>query len=335
MNSIGESQRLYRCDRAYRVPETSSPQFELVFQEIVNKEQPHLILAGRDYDVVFLAKYKQKVKLENCLIPVGDSDLACMMLDKYETHLFSKKHNLPYVPTFLYRKREGMAGLEGFIEKYGFPLLVKPREGFASHGVYIIRTREQLHNTLADSTEVMFQEYLSPPEKLAEMEQDLRKGIPLFFSVPNSEHMVSQVVISKAGKILSYISTKQNLVMGRTEYAKVYEDVKLNQMIEVFASKLASLNWWGFLNLQSRQDCNGDWKVFELNPRLSGATSTRLCLGLDEIGLILSSERPEWGIPVIEENKENHVFKYLSDFTAKDIDIQTFNKEGYWSHENS
>jgi carbamoyl-phosphate synthase large subunit len=314
------------------VPETSSPEFEDAYQRIIQNENPDLVLAGRDQDVVFLANYKKSGRCSTELIPVGEPYLAEMMLDKFETHQFAQQHQLPYAATFLYRNAQDIESLQAFIDTHGFPLLVKPRKGFGSINVFIVTNQQHVDMCIQDGGEVMFQEYLSPAEGLDLFMTQLKKGIPLSFHIPNDEHMVTQAVISRNGTLLDCISTKQTLVMGRTEYARVYIDPDLNRMIELYAKTLANKGWWGFLNIQSRRDKSGTWKVFELNPRLSGATSARLNLGLDELGLLLNDEKPEWNFP-LETNpsrKQNHVFKYLTDHCVSDSDMERFLTKGYW-----
>lgn len=332
LNSIAESQRMYRCDKAYLVQPTSSPEFADTYQSIMQKENPDLVLAGRDQDVVFLANYKKRAMGSKELIPVGEPYLAEMMLDKFKTHQFAEQHQLPYAATFMYRNSLDTDGLQAFIATHGFPLLVKPRKGFGSINVFVVTNQQHVDMCIKDGDEVMFQEYLSPAEGLDLFVAQLKKGIPLSFQIPNHEHMVSQAVISRNGTLLDYISTKQTLVMGRTEYARVYNDPDLNRMIELYAKTLAEKGWWGFLNLQSRRDKSGIWKVFELNPRLSGATSTRLNLGLDELGLLLNDEKPEWNFPleIDPSRKQNHVFKYLTDHCVSDSDMEQFRTRGYW-----
>ncbi len=333
LNSIVESQRIYRCDRAYLVPQTSSPEFDAAFRSIVQKENPDLILAGRDEDVVFLAQYQKRDMAPKKLIPVGEPYLAEMMIDKFETHRFTEQHGLPFAATLLYRNSSDTDRLKAFIATHSFPLLVKPRRGFSSMNVFIVTNQQHVNRLLKDGIEVLFQEYLSPAEGLDFFQEQLTKGIPLSFQIPNHDHMVSQAIISRNGTLLDYISTKQSLVMGRTEYARVYNDPDLNRMIELYANTLAEKGWWGFLNIQSRLDRFGNWKVFELNPRLSGATSTRLNLGLDELGLLLHDEKPEWHFPIENDPslRQNHIFKYLTDHCVADSDMERFRIEGFWN----
>ncbi len=337
LTSSAECQRVYRCDRAYLVPQTSSTEFADTFQGIVLKENPDLILAGRDEDVVFLSFFKKRKIFSEILIPVGEPFLAEMMLDKFKTHQFAEHHGLPFAATMLYRNTTDSGKLKSFISTHGFPLLVKPRKGFGSMNVFIVTNQQHVDKCLKDGGEVMFQEYLSPSQNLNNLMEQLTKGIPLSFQIPVHDHMVSQVVISGRGNILDYISTKQILVMGRTEYARVYNDSDLNRMIELYANKLVEKGWWGFLNIQSRLDKFGKWKVFELNPRLSGATSTRLNLGLDELGLLLNDEKPEWHFPVEKDHsrKQNHVFKYLTDHCVADSDMERFRTEGFWNNDKT
>lgn len=333
LNSIAESQRIYRCDKAYKVPNTADPDYFNIFKSIVQNEKPDLIVAGRDADVVFLSKYKESEGDSEHLIPVGKSDLAEMMLDKFKTHEFAEQNGLPYAKSLLYQNSSDNEKLQDFIKTYGFPLLVKPRQGFGSLNVFIVTNQKHVDKLINEGGEVLFQEYLSPAKDLDELAEVLTKGIPLSFHIPVHDHMVSQLIISKKGKLLDYISTKQSLIMGRTEYARVYNDTKLNQMLKLYAKILAEQGWWGFLNIQSRLDRHGNWKAFELNPRMSGATSTRLNLGLDELGLLLNNEKPEWNFPFDYDasRKENHIFKYLTDHCVKDADLEKFRNEGFWS----
>lgn len=333
LNSIVESQRMYRCDRAYLVPNTTSIKFYDTFKTIVQNENPDLIVAGRDADVLFLCQYKEREGESKNLIPVGKPYLSEMMLDKFETHRFAELQDLPFAASLLYRNSSDTERLKDFIETLGFPLLVKPRQGFGSINVFIVTNQRHVDKLIKEGREVLFQEYLSPAKDLDVLEEQLTKGIPLSFQIPIHDHMVSQVIISRNGIILDYISTKQSLVMGRTEYARIYNDPNLNRMIELYAHNLADNGWWGFLNIQSRRDRFGNWKAFELNPRMSGATSTRLNLGLDELGLLLHDEKPEWHFPIVNDAslRQNHIFKYLTDHCVKDSDMAQFRKEGFWS----
>jgi carbamoylphosphate synthase large subunit len=333
LNSIPESQRIFRCDKAYLVPSTANhSEFEEAFRKIIDKEVPDIILAGRDEDVVFLAEYKKNNPLLKSFIPVGEPYLAEMMNDKYESYVFAQKNNLPFADTFLYENIGDAPKLEAFLAKHDFPVLVKPRKGFASLNVFLVTNKNQVEAMLAEGNEILFQEYLSPTSELDLYIEQLKKGIPLFFQIPLHDHMVSQVIISQNGQILDSISTKQTLILGRTEFARVYEDDELNSLIESYSRILAAQGWWGFLNIQSRLDKNNKWRVFELNPRLTGASSARLLLGMDELGSLLNAEKPEWKFPMYSNRnmRKNHIYKYLSDYAVDENDIRDFKENKKW-----
>ncbi len=333
LNSIPESQRIYRCDKAYLVPETANqPEFREAFTKIMDEEDPDVVLAGRDEDVVFLAQYRIDNQHITSLIPVGEPHLAEMMFDKYESSVFARKNNLPFADTCFYQNKNDRPKLEAFLSEHGFPVIVKPRKGFASINVLVVTEQIQVDVLLADGNDILFQEYLSPPSNLDQYTKQFRKGLPFFFQIPVHDHMVSQVVISQRGKILDFISTMQTLIMGRTEFARVYEDDELDSLIQLYARTIAAQGWWGFLNIQSRPDRHGRWKVFELNPRLTGASSARLNLGLDELGSLLNSAKPEWQFPVSSSKKSpsKSIYKYISDHTVDENDVEQFRRNGIW-----
>ncbi len=158
-NSVAENPRNFRCDTAYLVHNTNNEAFLNEFLEIIHKEKPDFILPGRDEDCIFLADIKSKHPEEfQTKIPFGNSLIPKAMFDKYQSHLFCKEHDLPFADTFLFKNEDDHDGLNDFINKYGFPLVLKPRKGFASLGVFFVLNKEQL-NEITRNGEALFQEY--------------------------------------------------------------------------------------------------------------------------------------------------------------------------------
>ena len=103
--------------------------------KILKKEKIKIIIPCRDDDVCFLSKFKKNYPEYKNIIPVGSYALAKIFINKSLSYNFcqSFKTPLPYAPSFsLDDKNE----LKKFINKYGFPLILKPKEGFASKNVW-------------------------------------------------------------------------------------------------------------------------------------------------------------------------------------------------------
>ncbi len=153
IDASAENPRNFRCDTVYLIHKSDSPHFETDFNEIIEKEKPDFILPGRDGDSIFLADLKSKYpeKFAN-KIPFGSSYIPSIMLDKHKSSEFCKKNQLPFADTLFYNNESDKAVLNTFIDKHGFPLVVKPREGFGSHSVYYVLNHEQVNEKLKEES---------------------------------------------------------------------------------------------------------------------------------------------------------------------------------------
>lgn len=334
LNSIAENQRVFRCDKAYLLPLTKDEKsFKKVFIEIVQKEKPDLILAGRDSDVLFLAQYKEENPETGHLIPCGNSALARIMLDKYESARFAMLHGLPFAETILYQGDSDRSVLDHFIERNGLPLVVKPRLGFGSKGVFFLVTPQQVNTWVNRQQEVLFQECLGDRERFDQFKDLYNSGIPIFSQIPETQHYSAQVMISCKGKLLKTIINRCTMVVGRTESIELFQNKEAEKMVISWAETLGAEGWRGFLNIQFKQDRFGNWKVYELNPRMGGASSARLLLGFDELGMVINNFYPELEFPDLSMPlfRDGIVLKCLTDEYIDREDINNLVKKGAWT----
>jgi len=331
-NSIAENPRNFRCDIVYLIHETSSSAFHEEFKQIVQEEKPDLILPGRDEDCVFLADFKSNNYSDfQTKIPFGSSTIPKMMFDKYQSHRFCLEHNLPFADTLLYSLNTPNEEVDKFIEKHGFPLLVKPREGFGSLGVRFVLNRTQVEEILQNN-EVLFQEYLGNPDNIFKFENAFNSGIPLFFQIPEKEQYAAQTIISQDGNIGEVFFTINTMIHGRAESGRQIFDKDVEELV-VRSSKVFYKNgWYGPANFQVKKDRNGKWKIFELNPRLTGTSSGRLFLGYDEFGILVNMFAPHLNFPELNKTPKirGKFIKYLTDHLLKDEDVDSLKRNKVW-----
>jgi carbamoyl-phosphate synthase large subunit len=79
------------------------------------------------------------------------------MLDKESSWQFSSRHGLPYAPTI--GTQGDPASIAGFAAAQGFPLVAKPRQGFASLGVFLVLDAAQLER-IVGRRDYVLQRYL-------------------------------------------------------------------------------------------------------------------------------------------------------------------------------
>jgi len=333
MNSVAENQRNFRCDSVYLAPPTDQAvPFEKAFEKIFQDEQPDMVFAGRDSDVVFLSRYKEAHPEIGNRIPCGHAWIAQAAFDKYESYRFAIKHNLPFADTFLFKNGSDEAALKKFIEKHGFPLIIKPRHGFGSLNVFFLTDLEQLQALIEKDEELLVQEYLCPDKNFEKYLADYKKGMPLFFQVPENNIYISQCIISPDQKVLGIFTARYILVGGKVESTVIYQDDAVDSLMSQYVGALTSAGWKGFINIQYKPDRNGRWKVFEINLRMGGATSSRLLMGFDELGLLINAFYPEFHFPVITSSNhgEGMVLKYLRDHFLEACDVAKLKENKFW-----
>ena len=332
MNTISENARNFRCDTNYLVHNTLSPEFEKDFKRIIEKEQPDFILPGRDADCVFLTDFKEKHPREFVnKIPFGSSVIPKMMFDKHQSFLFCQKYGLPFADSFFYKNKADKAGLDDFVEKHTFPLLTKPREGFGSLGVQFILNREQLIKA-TQNEEIFFQEYLGNPNDILKYEDFFNSGIPLFFQIPENNQYAAQTIISPDGSIGEVFFVKASMMHGRAEESRQIHNKEVEELVHRFAKAFYANGWYGPANFQLKQDRKGQWKVFELNPRLTGTSSGRTLMGFDEFGMLCDIFIPELNISNLtkKEKVQGTLIKYLTDYLLLDEDVEQLKTNKVW-----
>ena len=335
MNTVGDNQRVFRCDKAYKSPLSNSPDFLEFLQEIIEKERPDMILPGRDYDVMALAKLVRSMPALQKLVPGGTIEAANIMNDKGESYRFAQAYNLPFAASFILG--EGKAEeARVWAQRYGFPLLAKPREGFGSLGIRTICGESQLEALLhSDSEGFMLQEVLGASEEwhksIASFSREVAAGIPLFFHTPDANQFAGQTIIRPDGSVGEIFTSRSVMVLGRCEKTMHWNDPDFIAVTRAYAEAIADAGWRGVFNLQCRQTSHGYIGV-EMNGRMSGSTSARGWLGYDEMRTLI---RDFYHIDIgsdarYPQNTPGTVYRYLTDYFVADKDAEVFNQTGVW-----
>ncbi len=288
-NSEAESVNNFRCDRTYLLPETASGEaYTTAFTKLIQREQPQLILPGRDADVVFLARYREAHPAWQQAIPCGSAHVAETIADKHHCFLWAQARSLPFAKSFLYHPGDE-AALQHFVNHVNFPLVAKPRHGFGSRGVLFVENLEDVVR-LGESGSVFLQEYLGDPASLNPYFERYRQGMPLFFQVPETRQFAAQGLIDPQGQIGDVFCSLSTMVMGRTERFEEVHIPELRTLFLRYARALRDAGWQGMVNVQAKPShATGLWKAFELGLRMSGGTSSRLLLGFDEMHHLMTA----------------------------------------------
>lgn len=270
-NSVPDAPNNFACDTVYLSPATTQIDEFLEFVAwIIRNENPDLVLPGRDDDVHALALLREREASFRDRIAVGSPRIASMMLDKYATFKFALQNDLPFACTISTGKSTKRDDAERLLQQAGFPLVAKPRQGYASIGVFFIINETQLANVL-DKPNYVIQECIGNRADVLDYADELEAGIPLFFEIPDNRPFIGQVQISPSGEVLAIFPHRLTNRMGRAVRVEPVINSTLSSVIERYAACFADAGWRGSLNVQCRQRNGGSEFVgIELNGRMTG-----------------------------------------------------------------
>jgi len=249
---------LYRCDAGFIVPAVSSPDYIESIVKICNEKGVQAVYCGSDDELLALAGAKKEIESRTeAKLLTGSSTALAIARDKWATYEFCRANDLPCAPSCLREDREG------FAEEWGFPLVVKPREGYGSLHFYVANDRQEMDSAFAAIERAgwrpLVQKYLAGDE--------FTTGI---------------TVDRHCRYAMSSISIKKTIKHGQTYKAFIddYRDVR--RSAEEVALKLGAA---GPVNVQARME-EGSPIVFEINPRFSATCPMRAAAGVNEPDIV-------------------------------------------------
>lgn len=287
LNSVPEEPSLFEFDEVYLSPELGSQESDFLefFSKLISDIQPDFVIPCRDEDVYFLAKWKaNNDQLTPNSILSGSIPVAESFLDKWKSYKLSESLGLPFAKTISSEDEE--PSILNFAMAVGYPLIAKPKMGFASRGVFLITEENQLRAFIGLKNYII-QEYLGSPTKIADYLEGIKiQGIPLFHSFEETKISV-QASIGPNGQLGGYVVTTHLMKQGVSTQIKRCLDESILYQAQNWIHSLIKAGWVGPLNIQCQLDQNQKLVIYEFNGRFTGATSARYFLGYDELGILL------------------------------------------------
>jgi hypothetical protein len=205
---------------------------------------------------------------------------ARIISDKWLSAEFCARHDLPFAATIT---RCGDDERAAFVARHGFPLVAKPRRGYASLNVYMLWNETQLRGTL-DQDGYIVQQFLGDPRTVADYLAAIEaKGIPLHHTFQGPRHSI-QALIGPDGTIEHVMSICIVSDRRRSKWVGPDADPASREIGAKCAGAFAEAGWRGPLNIQCQRGPDGRLCIHEFNGRFTGATFERWLLGFDEVG---------------------------------------------------
>jgi carbamoyl-phosphate synthase large subunit len=262
---------LYRCNTGILVPPATSPQdYVDAIADVCKNNDISAVFAGSDSELLTLAGAREKIERESgANVLVGPTNILSIARDKWKTYEFCKANNIPFAESAL------PSDSEQFVSKFGFPAVVKPREGYGSVHFNVVYNKMQMEQVFSEIQAAgwhpLIQRYLG---------RDAKNNTG---GIDDVIEFTTGITIDKSGKkVMSSISIKKALKAGQTYRALIDDFPSVRKSAEAVALKLHAA---GPINVQAKLE--GDKPiVFEINPRLSATCAMRAVAGVNEPDII-------------------------------------------------
>jgi len=218
---------LYRCDNGILLPSATSTDYIESILKIARDEDMDAIYIGSDEELLIIGNSKKRIESESkAKVLSSPIDVLTTARDKWKTFLFLKENNLPVAESAL------PADDEKFVKEFGYPIVVKPREGYGSLYFYLVRCKSEMQQAISNIQKAGWHALL----------QEHLNG--------NNTEYTSGVTIDRFGKYaMSSISIQKTLKNGQTYKAFIDDFREVRRSSEEAALKLGGS---GAINIQAK-----------------------------------------------------------------------------------
>ncbi|WKU19023.1 ATP-grasp domain-containing protein [Advenella alkanexedens] len=247
---------LQACDVTAKVPEVFSNNYLNTLKEITIKENINMVFSLNDLEIGLLSKNREQFEAETgATLYVPPIETLKVCADKWLTYRFAKEAGIDTPTTYLNIEDAKAALANGEIS---FPLIVKPRWGSASIGLFIVESSEELVNGFTQCHRAVTKSVLAvlgseSPVIIQELIQGSEYGVDLLY-----------------GKKENFIgfTAKKKLAMraGETDKAVTVAPELFENLVTKISNSLPH---------RGNLDCDflerdGRFYLLEFNPRFGG-----------------------------------------------------------------
>ena len=327
VNSVAFDAGVFGCDSAWLAPPVAQREaFEERLLEVVEAERPALIMPGRDDDLPILAAMRERLAELGAFALVGSPEAVDICNDKYRTAKVFRAAGLPFTETAASREE-----IEALLAACGFPLLAKPRRGFASRGVRVLFDRNGIEAVLACGAEMVVQEYLVPRSWNKARAEITPSDVERDGMLRQDEELSAEVFLGRDGKALGVIAWCADKIHGEVPAVEVLDDPLLEAVAREGVELLGRHGLIGPCNIAGKRLADGSWGFFEVNARFTGATGVRAAFGFGEIEaawrhFVEGDETPD----CLTFDRDRVVCRYLAETVVRKDDLDELRQRGKW-----
>ncbi|MDM8101196.1 MULTISPECIES: ATP-grasp domain-containing protein [Oceanobacillus] len=275
---------LYFADKYEIVPRIDDTNYIAYLLELCEKYNIDGIFSLIDPELEVLAINKDKFDQKGIKLILSPLEMIENSFDKQKTFNYLRELSIPVVPT-TDDCEEAISLINN--KKYEFPIVVKPRKGSASNGIYIVNSVQELKNIFTNSIDMVIQPFY----------KDKEFGIDVYIDMESGE------------LIDMFIKEKAVMRSGETDKSISIHNEKIEKLVNEFVLKT---NFSGPLDI----DCfekNGEYYISEINPRFGGGYPHAYEMGCNFMRYIVKNINKE-------KNPKYQGFKYDPNYVMMKYD---------------
>lgn len=239
-------------------PYTEEAKYRSFLLEQSEKYKIKYILPMTEGEIRVLDSYRDDFEKAGTKVMMQSSEILKVAFSKYHTAKAVREMGLNSPKTW----KEEEIGKE-----LSYPVIVKPNQGCGSRNVKAVHNYEEYQDAVSRITDAVIQEYIGIPEE---------------------EYTVG---VFSDGTHVWNIAFKRKLNHGMSWIVELVEDEKITRIAWTVAR---NLRLKGSINLQMRKQ-EGEYYIFEINPRISSTVGFRYQLGFKDV---------RWWLDLLEGNEK-------------------------------
>ncbi len=267
---------LFKVDSGFVVPPASDIAYLPALLSICKRNNVAVLIPGSEPELFALTRNREAVERAGLTLLANPHALVAACRDKWSMFGLFREKGVPTPDSSL------PEGANAFIERHGFPFLLKARVGSGSRNLFVTRDAGEYafysRYLAAAKVDFFLQEYVGTAQDEYTVGVVCRRDGSVVGSITVHrflQGLSSQHDLQVGGQ---RVHTSTGISQGVVEDNEVVQ-----RQCEAYAVKLGVR---GPANFQGRL-VNGTFVVFELNPRFSGTTPFRAAAGFNDADLVL------------------------------------------------
>lgn len=263
-NTTPEATGYMTADEKCVVPPSASPEYVPTLLRLCKEWKIRLLFSLHDWDAPVIARARQQFDAIGTTLVMGSPELMACCLDKYATVLKAEELGVP-VPKTVLSLDEARA--------LTYPLIVKPRWGQGSIGLFRVDNEQELASAYSLS--------ILSARKFAKACPEIDLSQPQVIiqeCVEGTEYGCDIINDLKGGFRGAFVKQKFGMRSGETDVAESVTKSEISGYAEIIA------NWSRHLGCM-----DSDWiigregtpRLIELNPRFGGGYPFTHCAGVN------------------------------------------------------